>query len=108
MPESHDVGPRGAGPASASAVRDEFTEPADVRRNWAELGSGKPRLAPVSTHARRPVRPQLSKWVNQDESPSGDRELLPDSYEWRGPAGQHGSRPRADDRRADDGDFGLI
>ena len=57
-------------------MRDELPKPADERRNRAELGSGKPRLDPDSAHARRTVRPQVSRWVNQDESPSGDRELL--------------------------------
>ena len=76
MPEHYDVGPRDAGPASATAVRDEFPKPADKRRNRAESGSGKPPLDPVSAHARRPVRPQLSNWVDQHESPTGDREVL--------------------------------
>src|SRR5262245_46242162 len=76
MPENHDVSPRGAEPASPSAVRDELIEPAGERRHRAELGSVTPFWPPFSAHARRLVRPQLSKWVNRDESPSGDRELL--------------------------------
>src|SRR5262249_24396607 len=39
MPENHDVSPRGAEPASPSAVRDELIEPAGERRHRAELGA---------------------------------------------------------------------
>ena len=60
----------------AFAVRDELPKPADERRNRAGSGSGKPRLDLLLPRGRRPVKPPLSNWVNQDESHSSDRELL--------------------------------
>src|SRR4051794_3523084 len=61
MPENHDVGPRGAGPALAFTVRDELHKLADERRNRAELSSGKPRLDPVSAPRTATREPTIVK-----------------------------------------------